>query len=206
MSESNTLYQTEISGALSFKKKTFTIAKDAISHGKHHFPIGQIEGVLTKIKINTVIAGRGELSREYSLEIRSKQGKSIDLMFLGTMADKAEVEQQYNEIMAALHIAYINPKVNHYIETLLRGSSFQIDDFTFSKKGMQINKKRLFRKALVFDVAWSDLTFKVDKLQFLNVGSASNSKAKSSISTDTEYKTFELMAFLNAAKQDPRLG
>ena len=53
MSETNILYQIDIEGALSFKKKPFIIATEYISHGDRKFMMNDIEGVITKVTSNT---------------------------------------------------------------------------------------------------------------------------------------------------------
>lgn len=194
MNNEEIYYQGEIEDL--FKKKTFTVSSTSISHGKKHFPLHEIKGVIRKVKKNTVVGNIGTLSIEYFLDIGSKSGKSIDILLLATGSDKDETEQQFNDIYAALEKAYLTPKVNHYIATIKGGGSFKIDDFEFNAQGVRLQKSRLFRKTLQFDIPWLDITWNIDKLQFLNVGSQSNRKASSHVSTETDHEALELLMFL----------
>jgi|GEM_PF-6903389 len=199
MSTEEIYYQAEIEDI--FKKKTFTISNTAISHGKKHFPLSEIKGVIRRITKTTIVGNIGKLSVEYFLEIGSKSGKAIDVQLLDTGSNQAETEQQYKEIYAALEKAYLIPKVNHYIGKIQRGESFQADDFTFSAKGLHLQKKRILRKPLSFDIPWDDVTWNIDKLQFLNIGSKSNRKASSHVSMEIDHVALELLMFLETYTQ-----
>lgn len=199
MNTEDIYYQADIEDFL--KKKPFIVAKGYISHGKKHFPLAEIKGVIRKITKNTVVGNIGQLSVEYKLEIGSKSGKTIDIMLLAAGSNKAETEQQYADINEAIELAYLNPKIDHYFRVLKEGGSFKIDDFEFSAKGLRLQKNRLFRKSLQFDIPWNDITTKIDKLQFLNIGSSSNSKASSHISMETEHEALELYMFVERYKE-----
>ena len=194
MSNEEIYYQADIEDFL--KKKPFIIAKGYVSHGKKHFPLAEIKGVIRKVVKNTVVGNIGQLSIEYSMEIASKSGKTIDIQLLAYGAVKEEIEQQYNDINEALHKAYLGPKIDHYIRRIEEGGSFKIDDFEFSKAGLRLQKARLFRKSLQFDVPWTDIKWNIDKLQYLNIGSKSDSKANAQISMETEHEALELYLFL----------
>lgn len=194
MNNEDIYYQAEIDDL--FKKKAFIVAKTYVSYGKKHFPLHEIKGVIRKVTKNTVVGNIGELSVQYKLDVGSKSGKNIDILLLGAGSNKKEVEKQFEDINAALQTAYLTPKVNHYISKIKEGGSFKIDDFEFNAQGLRLQKNRLFRKTLQFDIPWNDITWNITKLDFLKIGSKSNSKAYSEISTETEHETLELLMFL----------
>ncbi len=198
MNNDEIYYQADIEDFL--KKKPFIIAKTYISHGKKHFPLGEIKGIIRKVTKNTVIGNVGELSMKYDLSISNKSDKTIDINLLAYGAKKAEIEKQYADINEAIERVYLRPKIDHYIRRIEEGGSFKIEEFEFSGKGLRIEKKRLFRKPLQADIPWNDINWEFTKLDFLKIGSRSNTKAFAEISRDTDYQTLELYMFLESYK------
>lgn len=191
------LFQTDIESGLSFKKKTLTITKENISHGDRSYNWEEVKGVIIKVKSNTVIGSIGEMSREYSIEIGFKNGQNFDFLLMSHPGNKSEVAGDFEEFYKALDISYFMPKAEKWFNHLKEGKSIKIDEFTLRQSGITIKTGGLFRKTKEHDVNWPDLTWKIDKTQFLVLNSISNPKAKNHISTETDFKAAELKYFLD---------